>query len=108
RKYGLSLDSVRSLEVVTADGQMLHVSATENSDLFWGLRGGGGSYAIVTAMEVQLYPVSTVFAGAMIYPVAVAKEAFTRYREWVASAPEELTTSISIMNFPPIPEVPEF
>ncbi len=108
RKYGLAADSVRYFELVTPDGQQLRVSATENSDLFWGLRGGGGNFGVITGMEIQLYPVATVYGGSLIYPVEHAKAVFTRYREWIASAPEELTSSIAILNFPPIPAVPEF
>jgi hypothetical protein len=108
RKYGLAADSVIFFEVVTADGQIRRVSSGENSDLFWGMRGGGGSLAIVTGMEVQLYPVTTVYGGNLIYPAEMAKEVITFYREWIASAPDELTSSFSIMNLPPIPDVPEF
>jgi FAD/FMN-containing dehydrogenase len=107
RKYGLSADSVRSFDLVTADGEMRKASEAENSDLFWGLRGGGGSLAIVTGMEIQLYPVSTVYGGNLFYPIELAKEVLQRYRDWIASAPDDLTSSVVLMNFPPIPEVPE-
>lgn len=108
RKYGLATDSVRFFELVTADGRLLRASETENGDLFWGLRGGGGSLGIITGMEIKLYPVSTVYGGNLIYPIEAAKEVFLRYRDWIASAPDELTSSVLIMNFPPMPEVPEF
>jgi hypothetical protein len=108
RKYGLSADSVRYFEIVTANGQLRRASATENADLFWGLRGGGGSFGVITGMEVQLYPVTTVYAGNLMYPIDAAREVFAHYREWAADAPDELTSSIVIMNFPPIPAVPEF
>jgi FAD/FMN-containing dehydrogenase len=108
RKYGLAADSVRAFEVVTADGQVRRASASENSDLFWALRGGGGSFGVVTGMEIQLYPVTVVFGGNLIYPVELAKEVFTRYRAWIAAAPEALTSSVLVMNFPPLPAVPEF
>ena len=107
RKYGLAADSVRLFELVTADGRLLRASETENSDLFWGLRGGGGSLGIVTGMEIKLYPVTKVYGGNLIYPIEMAQEVFGRYRDWIASAPDELTSSIVLMNFPPIPEVPE-
>ncbi len=107
RKYGLAADSVRFFELVTADGRLLHASETENSDLFWGLRGGGGSLGIVTGMEIKLYPVSTVYGGNLIYPIEMAKEVYSRYRDWIATAPDELTSSIVLMNFPPVPQVPE-
>lgn len=108
RKYGLAADSVRCFELVTPDGRFLRASESENSDLFWGLRGGGGNFGVITSMEIQLYPVTTVYGGSLIYPAEHAKEVFMRYRDWIASAPDELTTSIDIMNFPPIPAVPEF
>ncbi len=108
RKYGLSADSVNFFEMVTADGRILHVSQSENSDLFWALCGGGGSFGVITGMEIKLYPVATVYAGNLLYPIENAKEVFVHYREWIASAPDELTSSIAIMNFPPIPQVPDF
>lgn len=108
RHYGLATDSVRSFEVVTAEGEIIRASNSENSDLFWGMRGGGGSLGIVTGMEIQLYPVTTVYGGNLFYPIGQAKEVFARYRDWIVSAPDELTSSIVIMNFPPIPEMPEF
>ncbi len=108
RKYGLAADSVRFFEVVTADGRLLRVSETENPDLFWGLRGGGGCLGMVTAMELQLYPVTTVYGGNLLYPVELARDVFTRYRDWIVSLPDEMTSSVLLMNFPPVPEVPEF
>ncbi|MCB8984094.1 MAG: FAD-binding oxidoreductase [Ardenticatenaceae bacterium] len=107
RKYGLSADSVNYFEVVTVDGRLLRVSATENSDLFWGMRGGGGGLGIVTGMEIRLYPVTTVYGGNLFYPVDMAHEVMARFREWTAVAPDELTSSVLIMNFPPIPDMPE-
>lgn len=107
RKYGLSTDSVNYFEVVTVDGRLLRVSATENSDLFWGMRGGGGGLGIVTGLEIKLYPVTTVYGGNLFYPVEMAHEVMTRFREWTAVVPEDITSSVLIMNFPPIPEMPE-
>lgn len=108
RKYGLSADNVLEFELVTADGQLRSASAAENPDLFWGLRGGGGSLGIVTAMTIRLYPVTQVYAGNLFYPAAMAGDVFRHYRTWIASAPDELTSSVLIMNFPPIPEIPDF
>ncbi|MBZ0301842.1 MAG: FAD-binding oxidoreductase [Anaerolineae bacterium] len=107
RKYGLSADSVNAFEVVTAQGRIVWASEYENSDLFWALRGGGGSFGVITGMEIRLYPVTTVYAGNLYYPAAMAKEVMTRFREWIATTPEELTSSVVLMNYPPIPEVPE-
>jgi len=108
RKYGLSADNVLGFELVTANGQLHSASAAENSDLFWGLRGGGGSLGIVTSMTIRLFPVSHVYAGNLYYPVHMAPEVFRQYRAWAGNAPDELTSSVLVMNFPPIPEIPEF
>ncbi len=107
RKHGMALDSVLSFDVVTTDGRQLHASARENAELFWGLRGGGGSFAIVTAMDIHLYPVTTVYGGNLFYPASMAKAVLTRYRDWVETLPDAMTTSALIMNYPPIPAVPE-
>lgn len=108
RKYGLALDSVCSFEVVTADGNLLQCSDTENSDLFWALRGGGGSFGVITAMEIQLYPVTTVFGGYLIYPIGLARHIFQQYRAWISTVPQEMTSSVTIMNFPQVPTLPKF
>jgi FAD/FMN-containing dehydrogenase len=107
RKYGLSIDSVNRFEVVTADGRIVEASETQNSDLFWGLRGGGGGLGVITGMEIRLYPVTDFYGGNLYYPIDQALPVFTRYREWIASAPDELTSSIVIMNYPPLPFLPE-
>lgn len=107
RKYGLSADSVNFFELVTSDGRLIHASSTENSDLFWGLRGGGGNFGVITGMEIRLYPVSEVYGGNLIYPISVAREVYAHYRQWIAGAPDELTSSIVIMNVPPLPIFPE-
>jgi hypothetical protein len=108
RKYGLATDSVVEFEVVTTDGARRRVASDENSDLFWGLRGGGGSLGIVTRMTIRLFPVTQVYAGNLFYPVSMAEDVFRHYRAWVGNAPDELTTSVLIMNFPPIPDLPDF
>jgi hypothetical protein len=108
RKYGVAADSVHQFELVTADGTLLRASATENADLFWGLRGGGGNFGVVTGMEIRLYPVTTVYGGNLFYPIHKAMEVYAQYRRWIASAPDELTSSILLKNFPPLPQVPDF
>ncbi|HHW88424.1 MAG TPA: FAD-binding oxidoreductase [Chloroflexi bacterium] len=107
RKYGMALDSVLAFEVVTPDGRLVRASARENSELFWGLRGGGGALGIVTAMEINLYPVTTVYGGNLFYPASLAKAVLTRYRDWVQTLPDAMTTSVVLMNYPPIPAIPE-
>lgn len=107
RKHGLAVDSVLKFELVTAAGELVTASAAENADLYWGLRGGGGSFGVVTGMEIRLYPVQTVYGGNLIYPAADAREVMRRYSEWIKTNPDELTTSVVLINFPPIPQVPE-
>ena len=107
RKYGLAADSVRYFDVVTADGQELRASADENSDLFWGLCGGRSTFAVVSGMEIDLVPVSMVYGGSIVYPAELARDVLERYRNWIASTPEELTSSVALMNLPPLPFIPE-
>lgn len=107
RKYGLSTDNVNYFEVVTTDGEIVRASQIENDDLFWGLRGGGGNFGIVTGMEIRLHPVTTVYGGNLFYTIQQAKEIYTRFRQWIVNAPDELTSSVVLMNFPPMPEIPE-
>jgi hypothetical protein len=108
RKYGTSADSVIAFEVVTADGQLVRASATENPELFWGLRGGGaGALGVITAMEVQLYHVPQVYGGNLFYPAEMAGEVMRRWRDWLPSLPEDITAGVTLFNFPAIPDVPE-
>ena len=108
RKYGMAADSVISFEVVTTEGRVLRASEDENAELFWALRGGGsGSIAIVTEVVLNLYPVTTVYAGNLYYPAEMAAEVMARWAAWTADLPEELTSSVSVMNFPPFDDVPE-
>lgn len=106
RKYGLAADSVISFEVVTADGLQRAVSAEDNPDLFWGLRGGGGSLAVVTAMTVRLFPVDTVYGGVLVYPDTLAVELLRRWRAWIADLPDEMTSAVKIINMPDLDIAP--
>jgi hypothetical protein len=107
RKYGLAADSVRYFDVITASGEQIRTSADENSDLFWGLCGGRSTFAVVTGMEIDLFPVTMVYGGSVIYPAALARPVLERYREWIETTPEELTTSVALRNIPEMPGVPE-
>lgn len=108
RKYGLAADSVRSFEVVTADGWVRRAGPEENADLFWALRGGGaGSLGVVTEMEIGLFPVTTVYGGNLLYPAEDAADVLARWRDWIGAVPDELTSGVTLMNFPPFEEVPE-
>src|SRR5919107_905138 len=107
RKYGFNADSVREADVVAAEGELLRVSAYEHPDLFWGLKGGGGDFGIVTSMEFALYPLTAVFGGNLFYSLEQTPEVLDLYSRWVETFPEEMTSAIAFMNFPPLPELPE-
>lgn len=108
RKCGLTIDNLLSVDVVTADGRFLKASKTENADLFWGLRGGGGNYGIATSFEYQLHPVGPmILAGIVVYPAVKAKEALRFYREYVTTAPDELGSMIFLSTAPKVPFLPE-
>lgn len=108
RRFGLAADHLRSVELVTPEARVVEVSAETDPDLFWALQGAGaGNFGVVTAMEIGLVPVSTVYAGNLLYPVEAASEILARWREWVDGVGEELTSAVCLMNFPPLDEVPE-
>jgi FAD/FMN-containing dehydrogenase len=100
RSYGMTCDNLIGAEMVTADGQVLRASATDNADLFWGLRGGGGNFGVVTTFEYQLHPVSTVFGGMFLYPLARARDVLRLYREVTTSAADALTIFAAMMHSP--------
>ena len=107
RKYGLTSDSLLSVDVVLADGRFLKASSTENPDLFWGIRGGGGNFGIVTSFEFQLQPLGPqVMAGLILYPFEDAREVLEFYREFTAHAPDELGTLAVLRIAPPAPFLP--
>src|SRR5437867_1046919 len=100
-KYGLTVDNLVSADVVIADGRFLTASATENQDLFWGLRGGCGNLGVVTSFEYQLHAVGPMILGGMVvYPLGKAKEVLRFYREFSKTAPDELTTYAAFLNPP--------
>ncbi len=108
RKAGLTCDNLLSADLVTADGELVRASADENADLFWGLRGGGGNFGVVTSFELSLHPVGpTVLGGAVFYPGEQAVEVVAGWRDAVAEAPDDLTTLISLTTAPPVPFLPE-
>jgi hypothetical protein len=100
RKYGLACDNLRSVEIVTADGQLRAAHATENPDLFWAVRGGGGNFGIVTSFEYQLRPVGQLLAGAVFFPLEQARDALRFYRELMATAPDELMAYALFLTSP--------
>jgi hypothetical protein len=107
RKHGWACNRVAAIELVTGDGEARTVDATSDPDLFWALRGGGGGYAIVTALHVELLPIAEAYAGALLFPAEVGVDGVRRYRDWAATAPEEVSSMVRLLQLPPIPDVPE-
>lgn len=99
-KYGLALDNLTGLDVVTADGQLLTTTASENEDLFWGLRGSGGNLGIVTSLQYHLHPVGTVLGGAVCHPNNQAKELLHFFRDWADHIPDELAIQCAALSLP--------
>ena len=106
RQYGVAVDSVLSIDAVTADGETVRVSSRELPDLYWAMCGGNGGFGIIAAIEVRLYPVATVWGGSLTYPITLATEVFSRFREWTASLPEAMTSSVAVVNYPDVDAVP--
>ncbi len=100
RKYGMSIDNLLSGQVVTVDGKVLTASADQNDDLFWALRGGGGSFGVVTSFEFQAHPVRTVLGGLLLSPRGMAIEVIRHFRDYMASAPDELTAYAALLHGP--------
>jgi FAD/FMN-containing dehydrogenase len=108
RKHGLSVDHLRSVDLVTAEGEFVKASEDENSDLFWGIRGGGGNFGIVTEFEFGLVPVGpTVLAGPVFWAMEDSPQVLRFYRDWVADAPDDLMTIVIHRKAPPLPFVPQ-
>ncbi|HEX5506096.1 MAG TPA: FAD-binding oxidoreductase, partial [Thermomicrobiales bacterium] len=108
RKYGLTIDNLLAVELVTADGRLLRASAAERPDLFWGLRGGGGNFGVVTAFTYRLQPVGPiVLGGPLIYTLDRAGAALRAYRDFMAAAPDELTAFAVFATIPSVPPFPE-
>src|SRR4051812_38587325 len=107
RAFGFAADRVRSLEVVTADGALRTVDVGNEPELFWALRGGKGSFGIVTAMEIELVPVVSFYGGPIFFAGDSAAEVLHAWRGWVANLPEQMSTSIALLRLPPLPELPE-
>ena len=107
RRYGLAANSILAADVLTADGRFIHVDREHEPDLFWAIRGGGGSFGIVTALEFALYPVREVYAGVLFWPMERAGKILRTWRDWTDGIPDELTSIGRLRKMPQIPEVPE-
>jgi FAD/FMN-containing dehydrogenase len=108
RKHGLAANNVRAIELVTADAKLVRASHDEHPDLFWALRGGGGNYGVVTAVEIELFEYATVYAGMMMWPWERSAEVLKAWVAWTRTAPDEVTTSARMLQIPPLPDIPEF
>jgi FAD/FMN-containing dehydrogenase len=107
RRYGMSANSVLAVELVTADGSIVRADANHEPELFWAVRGGGGSFGVVTAVEIALLPITEVYAGVLFWPVERAPEVLKAYAAWAETVPDEVTSAGRIMQFPPFPGIPE-
>ena len=107
RKHGIGANRVRAVELVTADGRLVRADHEHEPDLFWAVRGGGGAFGVVTAIELELFPVSEVYAGILWFPIERAREVLRAWREWTDTVPDEMTSVGRLLQFPPIPDIPE-
>ncbi|GGK79041.1 oxidoreductase [Planomonospora parontospora subsp. parontospora] len=106
RTFGYAADHVRGLDVVTADGRLRRVTRDCEPDLFWALRGGRDNFGVVTGMEIDLMPVTTLYGGALVFPVEKAADAFGTYLQWAATVPEAMNSSIALISLPDVPAIP--
>jgi FAD/FMN-containing dehydrogenase len=109
RKHGLQANALTAVEIVTADGELRRIDHDNETDLFWAVRGGGGNYGVVTALEFELFPAPEIYAGALFFPFEQAPEVMHAWHELVAAGlPDEITTVARVYQFPPLPFLPEF
>lgn len=107
RKYGLAANSVTAVELVTADGRLVRVDRDHDPDLFWAVRGSGGNFGAVTALELELYPIAKIYAGAFFWPIERAGEILRAWRAWIDTAPDECTSIGRLLQLPDLPFLPE-
>lgn len=108
RRYGLAAGRVRSAELVTGDGRVIHVTATTEPDLFWALRGGGGNAVVVTALEFDVLPLEQVYAGSLLFDLDRAAQVCAAFAAWTADLDESATVCLRLLHLPPSPGLPEF
>jgi hypothetical protein len=108
RKHGIATNSITAVDLVTADGSYVRADATQNTDLFWALRGGGGNFGVVTALEMRLFPIADAVGGFMLWDITAAEPVLRRWVDWARTAPDEVTTAFRIMRFPVMDELPPF
>jgi FAD/FMN-containing dehydrogenase len=107
RKLGLAANSLTAVEIVVGDGTLVRADAETNPELFWAVRGGGGNFGVVTALELAMFPIETAYAGMLVWDQAHAERVLRAWSQWAPGAPDEVTTSFRLLNLPPLPEIPE-
>ena len=107
RRYGLAANSVLAVELVNAEGELVRADAGNQPELFWALRGGGGAFGVVTAIEFELYEVAEVYAGGLFFPIERGTEVLRAWRRWIEDVPDELTSIGRFVKFPPTRDLPE-
>lgn len=108
REYGFTTNTVRAIEVVTASGDLIRATPARHTELFWALRGGGGNFGVVVAIELELLSISDVVAGMLLWDMDQAPDVLRAWVSWTESVPETVTTNIRLMRFPAVPELPPF
>src|SRR5690242_11402790 len=108
RTHGLAANSLTAVELVIGDGTLVRASADENPALFWALRGGGGSFGVVTAMEFCSYPIESAYAGILMWDITETDRVLREWSAWAPGAPDEISTSFRVLRLPPMPDLPEF
>jgi FAD/FMN-containing dehydrogenase len=106
RELGLAANSITAIELVTADGRLVRATAEQEPDLFWALRGGGGNFGVVTALELRLFPIDTVYAGMLVWDRSEAERVLRTWARWAANAPDAVTTSFRVLQLPPFEQIP--
>ncbi|MEZ5157295.1 MAG: FAD-binding oxidoreductase [Candidatus Nanopelagicales bacterium] len=108
RAKGLATNDVVAVELVTADGSLIRASADEHEELFWALRGGGGNFGVITSIELKLHRIPDVYAGLMLWDIQHLEPVLRHWVKWAQEAPDEVTTSLRALRFPPLPDLPPF
>jgi hypothetical protein len=108
RKLGLATNSLTAVEIVVADGTLVRADATTNAELFWAVRGGGGSFGVVTALEFRMFDIQTAYAGFLMWDLRDVEKVLRTWAAWAPEAPDEVTTSFRALRMPPMPELPPF
>ncbi|WP_395692617.1 FAD-binding oxidoreductase [Nocardioides sp.] len=108
RKLGLATNSLTAVELVVADGSLVRCDATTNAELFWAVRGGGGNFGVVTALEFRMFDIPTAYAGMLVWQLAEIEPVLREWAAWAPGAPDEVTTAFRAMRLPDMPDLPDF